>query len=51
MPVPPIPLDVVRLVLEYLPPDVVMAGYAHYRSLAPLMFVCKGWTSLVLDVV
>lgn len=51
MPVPPIPLDVVRLVLEYLPPKVVRGGYPHYRSLAPLMFVCKGWTSLVLDVV
>lgn len=51
MPIPPLPLDVVRLVLEYLPPNVVPGEYPHYRSVAPLMFVCKGWTSLVLDVV
>lgn len=51
MPIPPLPLNVVRLVLEYLPPNVVPGEYPHYRSVAPLMFVCKGWTSLVLDVV
>ncbi|KAG0656698.1 hypothetical protein C6P46_007000 [Rhodotorula mucilaginosa] len=51
MPVPAIPLDVVRLILEYLPPDVIAARYSQYQSMAPLMLVCKGWTSLVLDVV
>lgn len=55
MSVPPIPLDVVRLILEYLPQDfragsLRLYAWLHSRA-ASLMFVCKSWTSVVLDVI
>lgn len=56
MPVPRLPLEVVRLILERVWPDDLPEGLddehdqIRKSAVAPLMFVCKSWTSVALDV-
>ncbi|GAA5993526.1 hypothetical protein JCM10908_000633 [Rhodotorula pacifica] len=51
MPVPRLPLDVVRLVLDRLADDMTGEHTRLRRTLAPLMMICKEWMPAVLDVV
>lgn len=55
MPVPRLPLEIVRLILERFWPDNLSEGFdiehdETRKSLAPSVLVCKSWSLVALDV-